>query len=64
MWHKNSIDNQYHSIINLSSLDICDLIENASKYPALEKTLKWFNITFPGLSHKCPYMVRDKFELI
>lgn len=56
--HKNVADRNYREIINFKKLDLCSIHGNVEKFPMFSGSVNWWNFTFPGLVHKCPYDVR------
>lgn len=54
----------WRQIISLKKLDVCSIAANLNNYPFLDKPIAWFNATYPGLVHKCPFTVSDYFFLI
>lgn len=57
LWHKKLGESEYRQNINLKKLEWCNIMENFDKFPLLDKSVAWINITFPSLVQKCPFIV-------
>lgn len=47
----------YRQLMDQKQMDACFILGNLEKFKWLEASVQWFNTTFPGMVHKCPYKV-------
>lgn len=53
--YKSLTSQNYRTIINIKNIDVCPIISTSENFPMFKGYLVWFQKTFPGLVHKCPY---------
>lgn len=62
-YYKKNGPGNYQQIVNLKALDICALHNNLENFQFIKPQAEWFNLTFPGLFHQCPYTVDSALTL-
>lgn len=53
--YRSLISRNYRKIVDFKNLDVCPIIATIDKFPYFKGYLTWFNESFPGLVHPCPY---------
>ena len=55
-WMK-SLSGNYRQFVNVKDIDICNVLSHLKEYKKYRSQIDWFNTTFSGFVHACPYTV-------
>jgi hypothetical protein len=53
--YKSLTSQNFRTIIDMKNIEFCPIVANIQKYPNFDAYLSWFQRTFPGAVHPCPY---------
>jgi hypothetical protein len=54
-WFKSSTSQNFRQFVTIRKIDACSVFENAATVLGMDRLIMFFNHTFPGIIHKCPY---------